>query len=189
MLAHRTIHFQTLGKKLHQSVIPREVLADCGRAEVILERAQKKALSILERAEQEREYLRTELQKSFIRDAEACLQQWEEERLAMWENIEQYASKLSQAVIRELLDELSEEQKIKAMVLKFSQTHIEPISATLQCPPCHFDILNSLLQHQPKTPWRPVKNAKLKNGELCLVTDIGEFMISWEAILEILSAV
>lgn len=189
MLTQRTMHFQTRGKKLHQSVIPREVLVDCGRAEAVLERAREKALSILEQADKDREQLRIELQQSFLRDAEACLQQWEEERLDMWAHIEQYASKLSQSVIKELLDGFDEEQKINAMLLKLSQTHIEPISATIQCHPHNFDKMSSLLQQQVKIPWRPVKNAKLNDDELCLVTDTGEFTISWQAMMKMLSVI
>lgn len=186
MLARRSLELRPEGAGLLQPYIARETLADCGRAQAVLEQAQAHAAQLLEQASQDAAARVLEAQAQFWAAADTVLAAWEAQRQAMWEQIEACAARLVNEALTTLLETVPDQPRIDALVRQLAARHSDPVSATLRCHPDDVARLTQALGTQAGRPWAAVADADMHSGQLKLVTEGGSFALDWPTAVEAL---
>lgn len=186
MLARRSLELRPDGQGLQKSYIPRETLADCGRAQVVLEQAQAQAAQLIARAAEQADAAVIEAQAQFWKKAETVLAAWETQRQAMWERIETSAAQLVNEALGTLLEEIPAQSRIDALVRQLATRQDDPIEATLRCHPADLPRLTQSLGTAGERPWTPMADANMDVHQLRLETPGGTFLLDWETAVEAL---
>jgi len=186
MFARRSLELRPNGQGLLQPYIARETLADCTRAQVVIEQAQAQAAQLLERAAEEADAVVLQAQAQFWNNAETVLAAWDAQRQAMWERIETSAAQLVNEALGTLLDNVPDQARIDALVRQLAYRQNDPVSATLRCHPEDLAHLTQSLGSDDRRPWTPVADADMARYQLKLETPGGTFLLDWSTAVEAL---
>ncbi|MGN8344706.1 type III secretion system stator protein SctL [Pseudomonas sp. SMV71] len=186
MLARRSLELRPEGQGLLQPYIARETLADCARAQRVIERAREQAAQLLEQANEVAEAKVLQAQARFWDKADALLSTWEAQRQAMWEQIESSAARLVNEALRTLLDEVPEPARIDALVRQLASGQRDPSDATLYCHPEDLASLTRSLGNTAPQPWTPVADAGMERHQVKLQTPGGTFQLDWPGAVQAL---
>lgn len=188
MLCHRTLELHAPPSSVPPTLIPRQMLEESDQATSLLNRAKAQAEDFLRQAEQQREALLEEASVEFWRRAEAQLDRWEGERRAMSNALEQYATTVTNTVIRYLLDEVPNLQRLTVMLKQLLASQLPPVEATLLCHPDELHALESLIAPPHATLWTLRSDETIQPQTLVLKTDEGDFRIDWASMFSLLLA-
>lgn len=179
MLARRSLELRPEGQGLLQPRIARETLADCGRAQQVIDRAREQAARLLEQASDTAEARVLEAQAHFWAQAGTLLQAWEAQRQAMWEQIETSATRLVNEALHRLLDEVPEPARVAALVRQLAEGQRAPSAATLHCHPDDLPAVVRSLGEQASAPWTPQADAGIARHQVRLHTPGGLYQLDW----------
>jgi type III secretion protein L len=180
MLAKRTLELRRGDSTLSQPYLSRETLAACGRAEAVIEHAERYADDVREQAQQDRDALLKSAQMEFWGMAEAKLAEWERERQAMLAQIEATACHVVNAAITTLLDEVPDERRIAAVIQQIARLQSEPVAATIRCHPEDLASLSQSLEDLGERPWKVAADRETPRHCVRLTTDGGDFQLDWD---------
>ncbi|MGY2228495.1 type III secretion system stator protein SctL [Pseudomonas tolaasii] len=186
MLCRRKLELHTSPSSVPHTLIPRQMLEDSNQANSLLERAKAQAEEHLHQAEQQREALLEEASVAFWRRAEAQLDRWERERQSMSHALEQHATTVTNNVIRYLLGEVPDQQRLTVMLKQLLASQLPPVEATLLCHPDELNALESLLAPPHATLWMLRSDDTIRPQTLVLKTDEGDFRIDWASMFSLL---
>lgn len=170
-----------------QTLIPRETLAESAQASQLLGRAHAQADALLAQAEEQCEQLLEQAGAEFWQRANTQLKRWEQDRQQMCENLERYATAVTNQAIHTLLEDTVEPQRLSALLKQLLAIQLPASSATLLCHPHELEGMKLCLALHQATLWNLQPDDTLKPQTLVLKTDDGDFRISWSAMLETLS--
>lgn len=185
MLCRHTITLHST-PSLPQTLIPRETLADGAQAEQLLAHAKTEADALLDQAEHTREELMEQAGLAFWQRANAQLQRWENERQAMCDHLERYATGVVNQAVRHLLDETAQPQRLAALLKQLLASQVPEVSALLLCHPRELETVKQRLATHHATLWKLQPDDTISPQTLVLKTEEGDFRISWASLLETL---
>lgn len=177
--------------ELHQNaasfpnpLVPREVLADVENANQILLHAQAKADELIRRAGEKCEAMQKKASLELWQRADKQLKCWEHEREAILASLEHHATLVINQAIQCILDETVEPQRLQALIQQLLANQIPQVNATLLCCPTEFEYIKKYLVSHGATLWKLQPDATALPQTLTLRTDEGDFLISWQSMLE-----
>ena len=115
MLCRHTIELREGASGAQGSLIRREELANWEQANQLLSRANAQADELISRAEKKCETLLEQASLAIWQRADAQFKQWELDRQVMCDNLEHYATAITNQAIRCLLDETAAPQRLAAL--------------------------------------------------------------------------
>ncbi|MGY2254256.1 type III secretion system stator protein SctL [Pseudomonas reactans] len=184
MLCRHTIELRE-GASGHQgSLILREELADWEQSNRLLSRANAQADELISLAEKKCEALLAQASLEIWQRADAQLKQWELDRQAMCDNLEHYATSITNQAIRCLLDETAAPQRLAALLKQLLESQVQEVSATLLCHPHDLEEIRQGLARHKSRFWKLSADDTIHPQTLVLKTDEGDFRISWDAMLD-----
>ncbi|QLG91344.1 type III secretion system stator protein SctL [Pseudomonas yamanorum] len=166
------------------SLILREELANWEQANQLLSRTNAQADELISLAKKKCEALLEEVSLEIWQRANAQLKRWECDRQAMCENLEHYATSITNQVIRCLLDETAAPQRLAALLKQLLENQVPEISATLLCHPHDLEEIRQCLANHKATFWKLQADDSTLLQTLVLKTDEGDFRISWNSMLD-----
>ncbi|ETK24666.1 type III secretion apparatus protein RspE [Pseudomonas sp. FH1] len=181
MLCRYVIELSKDKSGLPRPLIPREELENWKQAEQLLKHANEQADELLSLTEKRCELLREEASLVVWQRADAQLKRWEHDRQTMCDNLEQYASSITNEAIRCLLDETPAPTRLAALLKQLLTNHVHEISAILLCHPDDFDEIKRHLVDEKTTIWKLQADEAILPKTLVLKTDEGDFRISWSS--------
>lgn len=184
MLCRHTIELPNDTPGARCNLILREELENWVQAGQLLSRANTQADNLINEAKQQCEVLLEEASLQIWQRADAQLRQWERDRQAMCDNLEQYATAITNEAIRRLLDETVAPQRLAALLRQLLESQVHEISATLLCHPHDLEDIKQGLAGHKSTFWKLNADETIPPQTLVLKTDEGDFRISWNAMLE-----
>lgn len=184
MFCTQKIELQTVAPNPPTTLIPREMLADYSQARQLLEHAQAQAQALMCQAEAQCANVLEQAGDQFWLRANAQLQRWESERLAMQHNLEQVASSVIDTAIRSLLGETPPAQRLTALLNQLLDAQFPPIKATLLCHPLDREHVERWLAGVGAVPWTLRVENEVAAQSLMLETEDGGFHINWVDALE-----
>ncbi len=188
MLTLRKIELHDALHGLPKVLITKEMLADCANSGQLLHRAQAQADALLRQTAEHREELLEQASLDFWSRANAQLSAWERQRQAMCDNLEHYATSITNQAFHCLLEEVPSSQRLSALIKQLVATQIPPIKATLVCHPLEYEHVGRSLAKLGDTLWRLRPDDQIEPQTLVLETDDGDFRIDWASLREILFA-
>lgn len=184
MLCRKKIEFPPNVPTPSHSFIPRDVITDVYRAKELLSHVNSQAEKLLSMAEEKCEELQKKSALEFWERANAQLARWEREREEMCSSLEQYATLIVNRTIKQLLDETTEPQRLKALLKQLLENQIPDFNATLHCCSGEFEYLKHYFSHHGASLWTLQPDDTITPQTLVLKTEEGDFCISWNAMLE-----
>ena len=184
MLCRHTIELRKGASAARGSLIPREELANWEEANRLLSRASAQADALISQAEKKCEALLEHASLEIWQRADAQFKQWALDRQAMCDNLEHYATAITNLAIRRLLDESVAPQRLAALLKQLLQSQVQEVSATLFCHPHDLEEIRQGLARHKSRFWKLNADDTLHPQTLVLKTDEGDFRISWDAMLE-----
>lgn len=179
MFCSHKIELNTLTHNLPTALIPREMLAEYHQSRQLLEHAETQAQALIDQAEARCEQILENARHEFWQRANAQLQRWETERQAMADNLEQVATSVINAAIRNLLEETVPVQRLTALLNKLLAAQLPAVEANLLCNPLDREAVEQWLNQHCGVPW----TLRVENGvalqSLVLETENGGFHIDW----------
>jgi type III secretion apparatus protein, HrpE/YscL family len=182
MLCRRKIELSTDITCLQRTFISREALEESAQVEQLFRHAQHKADELLILAERERVELLAVAELEFWQRANAQLKQWEAAKKAMCDNLERYATEITNQAIEHLLGDTLQPQRVAALVKQLLATQMPEVAATLLCHPSEVEEMKQCLIHHQATLWKLQPDESIAAQTLVLKTDEGDFHISWACI-------
>ncbi|BDB17534.1 hypothetical protein cym2001_08990 [Pseudomonas sp. CYM-20-01] len=184
MLCRYTLELFKDTPGLRGNLIPREELANWEQAEELLNRAHTKAAELIRQAEKKCEALLETSSLEIWQRADTQFKRWERDRQAMLDNLEQYATSITNQAIRCVLDETVAPKRLAAMLKQLMANQVPEIEAALLCHPNDFEeIKQCLATHKPMF-WKLHADGSTPSQTLVLKTDEGDFRISWRSMLD-----
>ncbi|MCS3511785.1 type III secretion system stator protein SctL [Pseudomonas grimontii] len=184
MLCQHTIELPKGTPGVRCSLILREELENWEQANQLLSHASHQADDLIKRAKKQCEALLEEASLEIWQRADAQLKQWELDRQAMCDNVEHYATSITNQAIRRLLDETVAPQRLAALLKQLLESQVQEINATLLCHPHDFENIKQQLNNHKSTFWTLNTDETIPPQALVLKTDEGDFRISWNALLD-----
>lgn len=187
MLCRHIIELREGASGARGSLIPREELAYWEQANRLLSRANAQADALISQAEKKCEALLEQASLEIWQRADAQFKQWALDRQAMCDNLEHYATAITNQAICCLLDETVAPQRLAALLKQLLESQVQEVSATLLCHPHDLEeIRQGLVRHKSRS-WKLNADDTIHPQTLVLKTDEGDFRISWDAILKAFS--
>ncbi|AZE82138.1 Type III secretion cytoplasmic protein (YscL) [Pseudomonas orientalis] len=186
MLCRHKIELSMPSPCMLRSMIPREEIANWKQANLLLGNADAKAEELIRLTEKKCEMLLEKASLEIWQRANAQLQQWESERQAMCDNLEHYATLITNQTIRCLLDETVAPQRLAALVRQLLKNQIHEVSATLMCHPHDLEEMTRCLANHGATLWKLNADNSMRPQTLVLKTDEGDFRICWRELSDAL---
>lgn len=184
MLCRHTIELPNGIAGARCSLILREELESWQQANQLLRHANNQADELISQAKKQCEALLEAASLEIWQRADAQLKQWECDRQAMCDNLEQYATAITNQAIRCLLDETVAAQRLKALLKQLLESQVQEISATLLCHPHDLEAIKEVLAHHNRTFWSLHADETIPPQTLVLKTEEGDFRISLNAMLD-----
>lgn len=184
MLCRHTIELREGASGHRGSLILREELADWEQSNRLLSRANAQADELISLAEKKCETLLAQASLQIWQRADAQLKQWELDRQAMCDNLEHYATSITNQAIRCLLDETAAPQRLAALLKQLLESQVQEVSATLLCHPHDLEEIRQGLARHKSRFWKLSADDTIHPQTLVLKTDEGDFRISWDAMLD-----
>lgn len=172
---------------LRGNLIPREDIANWEQAEQLLNRAHAKANELIRLAERKCEALLETSSLEIWQRADTQFKRWESDRQAMLDNLEHYATSVTNQAIRCLLDDTAAPERLAALLKQLMANQVPEIEAALLCHPNDFEGIKQCLTIHKPTVWKLHADGSIPSETLVLKTDEGDFRISWRALLETFS--
>lgn len=188
MFCQRKIELHPQGFSLPHPLIPRTLLHDSAQATALLDRAKTQADELLSRATEQREAMLMQANQAFWQRAEAQLNDWKNERQAMCDGLERYATTVTRDAIQYLLDEVTPAQRIAALLKQLLASQVPAVKAMLLCHPDELKALQQLLANLKSDVWKPCPDDSVPPQTLVMKTDEGDFRIDWDSMLNTLLA-
>jgi len=179
MLCRYSIELSGASPPVPGSVIPREELANWKQANQLLHDSTAQAEELIRLTEKKCEALLEKASLEIWQRADAQLKQWERSRQTMCDNLEHYATLITNQAIRSLLDETVAPQRVAALVKQLLKSQVEDVSATLLCNPHDLNEVTQCLTRYGSTLWKLNADNSIHAQTLVLKTDEGDFRISW----------
>jgi type III secretion protein L len=184
MLCRHTIELREGASGAQGSLIRREELANWEQANQLLSRANAQADELISRAEKKCETLLEQASLAIWQRADAQFKQWELDRQVMCDNLEHYATAITNQAIRCLLDETAAPQRLAALLKKLLASQVQEVSATLLCHPHDIEEIRECLARHKSRFWKLNADDTVLPQTLVLNTDEGDFRISWDAMID-----
>jgi type III secretion protein L len=184
MLCRYAIELLKDAPGLRHPLIPREELANWVQAEKLLSRASAQADERIRQAEKKCEALLENASLDIWQRADAQLKRWERDRQVMCDNLEHYATEITNQAIRCLLDDAVAPQRLAALLKQLLANQVQEIDATLFCHPLDLESIKQHLAHHKSPFWKLHADETLEPQTLVLKTDEGDFRISWHSMLD-----
>lgn len=170
-------------------VLRRETLENSLLAEQLLEAAQAEAEALLVNAQQEAERLREEAQAQARVEvwcqADALLDDWQQQRQQMWAHITATAETLVGQALQKLQGEQPDNARIRAVLHHLMATQPQDQAVVLYAHPDWLETTTLQLQ-QAQARWTLCADPQLAPDSLCLRTEQGDFSLSWSRLTEAL---
>ncbi|WLH91148.1 type III secretion system stator protein SctL [Pseudomonas sp. FP453] len=184
MLCRHTIELREGASGAQGSLIRREELANWEQANQLLSRANAQADELISRTEKKCEALLEQASLEIWQRADAQFKQWELDRQVMCDNLEHYATAITNQAIRCLLDETAAPQRLAALLKKLLASQVQEVSATLLCHPHDIEEIRECLARHKSRFWKLNADDTVLPQTLVLNTDEGDFRISWDAMID-----
>ncbi|MGR3967139.1 HrpE/YscL family type III secretion apparatus protein [Pseudomonas sp. 910_23] len=184
MLCRHTIELRKDASGTRANLIPREELANWEQANHLLSHANAQADELIRMTEKKCEAMLEQASLEIWQRADAQLKQWERERQSMCDNLEHYATAITNQAIRCLLDETTAPQRLAALLKKLLDSQVQEVSATLLCHPHDLEEIRQGLARHKSRFWKLNADDTVHPQTLVLKTDEGDFRISWNAMLD-----
>ena len=184
MLCRHTIELLKDASELPRCLIPREELANWAHANQLISRAKAQADELVIQAEKRCEMLLEKASLDVWQRADAQLKRWERDRQAMCDNLEVYATSITNQAIRRLLDDTVPPERLAALLRQLLANQIQEINASLLCHPQDIEEIKQCLANQQATLWKLQPDETIPAQTLVLKTDEGDFRISWHSMLD-----
>lgn len=179
MLSRQVIELRPGTPGLHQTLITRENLIDCGQVNQVLAQAQAKADELLSNAQAASEILLKKAHNEFWQQANVQLEHWQREHNALCQGVESSASRVVNQALQLLLEDIPQPARICALLEQLLRTQCPPLSATLRCHPQALENIRQWLGTQPDSPWHLQTDEHLDTLALVLVTAREDLRIDW----------
>ncbi|MGN7738565.1 type III secretion system stator protein SctL [Pseudomonas sp. 22526] len=170
-------------------VLRRETLENSLLAEQLLEAAQAEAEALLVSARQEAERMGEEVQAQARVEvwcqADALLDDWQQQRQQMWVHIIATAETLVGQALQKLLGEQPDKARIRAMLHHLMATQTQEQVGVLHTHPDWLETTALQLQ-QAQACWTLRADPQLAPDSLLLRTELGDFSFSWSCLAEAL---
>ncbi|MBX9404944.1 type III secretion system stator protein SctL [Pseudomonas baetica] len=167
-------------------VLRRETLEQSLMAGQLLEAARSEAEQILAEARSQAEQLaqeaRAQAGAQIWRQADALFSEWQAQREQMWEQITGNAQTLVTRTLECLLGELEPQERIAALLRQIAAAHPREDVGTLHCHPQDLAEVDRQVQ-SAQAVWSVRADAQLPRDSLCLRTTLGDFSLSWNALV------
>ncbi|WP_338476429.1 type III secretion system stator protein SctL [Pseudomonas khavaziana] len=167
-----------------QTLIPRETLSDFTQAQDLVNRANTRSKELLHQAKMKSEALLEQAALEVWKRADAQLGRWERDRLVMCQSIEHYATSVTNEVLRSLLEETPHPKRLAALIKQLLVSQVHEVKATLFCHPFEIDEIEQYLSKSTSTVWKLQPDEMITLQTLVLKTDEGDFVISWNSMLD-----
>lgn len=187
MLCRHTIELPKGTPGPRHNLIAREELADWAQANQLLSHANAQAEALISQAERQCEALLETASLQIWQRADSQLKRWERERQAMLDNLEHYATAITQQAIRSVLDDTVAPQRLAALLRQLLASQVPEIDATLLCHPQDLEAIKHCLADHQATVWKVQADETIPTHTLVLKTEEGDFRISWSALLKTFS--
>ena len=184
MLCRHTIELREGASGAQGSLIRREELANWEQANQLLSRANAQADELISRTEKKCEALLEQASLEIWQRADAQFKQWELDRQVMCDNLEHYATAITNQAIRCLLDETAAPQRLAALLKQLLESQVQEVSATLLCHPHDIEEIRECLTRHKSRFWKLNADDTIPPQTLVLKTDEGDFRISWDAMID-----
>ena len=184
MLCRHTIELREGASGAQGSLIRREELANWEQANQLLSRANAQADELISRTEKKCEALLEQASLEIWQRADTQFKQWELDRQAMCDNLEHYATSITNQAIRCLLDETAAPQRLAALLKQLLESQVQEVSATLLCHPHDIEEIRECLTRHKSRFWKLNADDTIPPQTLVLKTDEGDFRISWDAMID-----
>ena len=184
MLCRHTIELRKDASGTRANLIPREELANWEQANHLLSHANAQADELISRAEKKCETLLEQASLAIWQRADAQFKQWELDRQVMCDNLERYATAITNQAIRCLLDESVAPQRLAALLKQLLESQVQEVSATLLCHPHDIEEIRECLARHKSRFWKLNADDTVLPQTLVLNTDEGDFRISWDAMID-----
>ena len=170
-----------------ERLLRRETIEDCQIAEGIIEAAERQAAQLLEQARQQADDLVREARETataeFWQQAEAFLEGWSEEQRLIRERTLESACRLVGQALTCLLDEVPEQARVHALLRQLHIAQADGVGGELCCHPQIRPAVEGWLEARGSCSWRIREDETLDSGNLRLVAEHGDFVLSWGAAL------
>ncbi|MBK3434927.1 MULTISPECIES: type III secretion system stator protein SctL [unclassified Pseudomonas] len=184
MLCRHTIELRNDASGARGSLIKREELAHWEHANHLLSHAKAQADELISMAEKKCEAMLEQASLEIWQRADAQLKQWERDRQTMRDNLEHYATSITNQAIRCLLGETTAPQRLAALLKHLLESQVQEVSATLLCHPLDLEEIRQSLTRHKSNAWKLSADDTVHLQTLVLKTDEGDFRISWNAMLD-----
>lgn len=184
MLCRHTLELLNGAAGLPRSLILREELKDWEQANQLLRRASVQADELISQAQRQCEVLQQEASLKIWQRADTQLKQWDLDRQAMCDNLERYATSITNQAMRCLLDDIAPPQRLAALLKQLLASQVQEVDATLLCHPHDLEEIKQCLSQRNSTYWKLHTDEAVRPQTLVLKTDEGDFRISWSSLLE-----
>ncbi|WP_110186388.1 HrpE/YscL family type III secretion apparatus protein [Pokkaliibacter plantistimulans] len=203
MFVRRRISLQSAEDLALLPVITARQLQLCTTVEQITARAEQQAALLLEQAELQAESLlgearaqaavlaeqaRAQAQEEVWQEANGLLQTLQQQRDALWDEVEQVAEQLVQSALQAVLGDMSAELRGQSLVRQLVATQRQAVPAVLRCTTALQPVLEQALQQQRVRHWQLETDPFVADDSVILETDAGVFRCSWSAICEQLNS-
>lgn len=179
MLCRYNIELSGPSPSVPRSIIPREELANWKHANQLLRDANAQAEELIRLTEEKCEVLLEKASFNIWQRVDAQLKRWERSRQTMCDNLEHYATQITNQAIHNLLDEIVAPQRMAALIKQLLKSQVDEISATLVCHPHDLKEVTHCLARYGSTVWKLKADTSIDSQTLVLKTDEGDFRISW----------
>lgn len=183
MLCQRIIELPKNVSGARYNLILREELGNWEQANQLLNHANAQADELISLARKKCEALLEEASLEIWQRADAQFKQWERDRRAICDNLERYATTITNQAIRCLLNETVAPQRLKALLRQLLESQVQETSATLLCHPYDFEEIKQNLAHK-STSWKLNADEAIAPQTLVLKTNEGDFRINWNTMLD-----
>ncbi|MGY2270795.1 MULTISPECIES: type III secretion system stator protein SctL [Pseudomonas] len=184
MLCRRKIELPTNVPIPLPPLISRDVITDVYKAKHLLNHANTQAEELLSMAEEKCEALQKQSTLEFWGRANTQLARWEREREEMCSNLEQHATLIVNRAIKQLLDETTEPQRLKALLKQLLENQIPKFNATLHCCSDEFEFLKHYFSSHGVSQWTLHPDHAITPQTLILKTEESDFCISWSEMMQ-----
>ncbi|MCU1771343.1 type III secretion system stator protein SctL [Pseudomonas sp. 13B_3.2_Bac1] len=186
MLTRRCLTFSDPQALPDGPVLRREILEQNLLASQLLEAARSNAESILAQARRQSAQLadeaREQARAEVWRQADALLNEWQQQRQQMWTDIIASAETLVSEAMQCLLGETVQPERIKALLRQLAAAQPSDEAGVLHCHPAELDAVSHQLQ-TTQALWSVRADPQLPPDSLCLRTALGDFSLSWGALV------
>lgn len=167
---------------IKEPVIKQTWREEAVRAQSLLAHTQEQCEQLLaqalQHAEQIKHTAKEEASQAVWQSANALLQQWQSQSASHNETLLPQIQNVLQTALQRLCLDISQPDKITALLRQLQQAQGETAQATLYCHPDEVEPVKAQLAKQHNTFWRVIADAELPLGELCLSDAKGDYRTS-----------